>query len=109
MSRYVAERAGGAWHVRDADGAIVSQYPPGRLGAEQASAAAARLNKASQPRPGTEIRAWRTARGLSQAKLAKLLGVQWLTVQRWEAGTYTAPPFLHLALKQLEHQLDSQV
>jgi DNA-binding XRE family transcriptional regulator len=77
-------------------------YGPGSSGAAAARAGAERLNKT---RPDNEVRAWRTAHGLSQAKLAKLLGVQWLTVQRWEAGTYGVPPYLNLALKQLDQEL----
>lgn len=52
-----------------------------------------------------DLRAWRTARKLSQQRLASLLGVTWLAVQRWEAGTRKVPAFLGLALKGLESEL----
>lgn len=43
------------------------------------------------PQPGADdfagqLRAWRESSGLTQAELAQALGVQWLAVQRWEAG-----------------------
>lgn len=53
-----------------------------------------------------DLRAWRQEHGLSQRELGELLGVTWLAVQRWEAGTYRVPPFLHLALRELERGLD---
>jgi len=100
MSRYLAERGPyGVWQVRDTHGDGVVVYGPGAAGAAAARAGAERLNR---PRPGGEIRAWRTAHGLSQGALAKLLGVQWLAVQRWEAGDRQPPPYLHLALRALE-------
>jgi len=108
MSRYLAERVDGVWQVRDSvQPDLVVVYGPGSSGAAQAAAGADRLNKVNASVPGNEIRAWRTARGLSQAKLAKLLGVQWLAVQRWEAGVHKVPPYLHLALRQLDQDLSS--
>lgn len=107
MSRYVAERVAGAWQVRDTVSGQVVEYGAGASGAAAAAAGAARLNKTNASKPGNEIRAWRTAHKLTQARLAQLLGVQWLAVQRWEAGTRNAPPFLHLALKQLDRELES--
>lgn len=50
----------------------------------------------------TELRAWRKQAGLSQAGLASLLGVDVMTVSRWERGEREIPPFLHLALRALE-------
>jgi DNA-binding transcriptional regulator YiaG len=106
MSRYLAERVAGTWQVRDTvAGLVVDGYGPGSAGATAAATGAARLNKTNDSRPGNEVRAWRTAHGLSQARLAQLLGVQWLAVQRWEAGSRGVPPFLHLALKQLDQEL----
>lgn len=54
-----------------------------------------------------ELREWRLEHGLSQGDLGEMLGVTWLAVQRWEAGTYRCPPYLFLALRELERQLDS--
>jgi transcriptional regulator with XRE-family HTH domain len=50
---------------------------------------------------GSKIKQWREARDLSQEELAKLLGVDVMTVSRWERGTRTAPGFLALALETL--------
>jgi transcriptional regulator with XRE-family HTH domain len=52
-----------------------------------------------------ELRAWRRRHGLSMRELGELLGVTRLAVQRWEAGTHNIPPFLYLALRELERQL----
>ncbi len=49
-----------------------------------------------------ELKAWRRKRYLSQAALADLLGVSLNTVNRWETGASTVPPFLHLALERLD-------
>lgn len=111
MSHYVAERHAGSWRVIGADGRPVSEHGAGARGAAAASAAAERLNKPSRTAPTSgpdTIRAWRKAHALTQAQLARLLGVQWLAVQRWEAGTRTAPPYLPLALQQLERQLEDR-
>ena len=49
-----------------------------------------------------ELKEWRERNGLSQAKLAKALGVDVMTVSRWERGVREVPSFLHLALLGLE-------
>lgn len=49
-----------------------------------------------------ELKRWRTARRLTLAQLGELLGVDKQTVFRWEAGTSTVPPYLHLALSFLD-------
>jgi len=49
-----------------------------------------------------ELRSWRNQACLSQAGLAVLLGVDKMTVSRWERGVREIPPFLHLALRALE-------
>lgn len=41
---------------------------------------------------------------LSQAELARRLGVAANTVNRWEAGTRTIPPYLDLTLDGIQHQ-----
>jgi transcriptional regulator with XRE-family HTH domain len=49
-----------------------------------------------------ELRAWRDARGLTLNDLSELLGVDRQTIHRWESGRSTVPPFLNLALDQLD-------
>jgi DNA-binding XRE family transcriptional regulator len=49
-----------------------------------------------------DVASWRHTRYLTLQDLANLLGVDRQTVHRWEAGTSTVPPFLHLALDQLD-------
>ena len=51
----------------------------------------------------TELKSWRKKNGISQGKLAKVLGVTSNTVARWERGKRKKiPPFLHLALRCVE-------
>lgn len=56
----------------------------------------------------TALSTWRMLHGLSQQALANELGVAWNTVHRWEAGTRAIPPFLYLALREIERQLDDE-
>ncbi len=49
-----------------------------------------------------ELQAWRSRNSYSQSQLAKVLGVDVMTVSRWERGVCEVPPFLHLALAHLE-------
>lgn len=50
-----------------------------------------------------QLKVWRKRNGYSQVKLAKALGVNIMTVSRWERGVVkNLPPFLKLALKYLE-------
>ena len=51
-----------------------------------------------------KLRAWRTRRQLTQSGLGSQLGVNKMTVYRWEAGMRQIPPFLHLALRCLERE-----
>ena len=53
----------------------------------------------------TPLRAWRKRVGLSQLDLAARLGIDKSTVNRWEAGTRSPPPFVWLALAAVEHGL----
>jgi DNA-binding transcriptional regulator YiaG len=48
-----------------------------------------------------QIKQWRQGHELSQKQLAALLGVNELTISRWERGTQSAPYFLKLALESL--------
>lgn len=56
---------------------------------------------------GRELRTWRALQRLTLKQLAEALGVHWITVQRWETGTLRVPPYLHLALRELERQIDA--
>jgi transcriptional regulator with XRE-family HTH domain len=49
-----------------------------------------------------ELKRWRKKNDYSQGKLAKALGVEVMTVSRWERGIMRSPAFLHLALGYLE-------
>ena len=51
---------------------------------------------------GAELRQWRQLHDLTLAELADYLGVHWITVQRWEAGRIGVPPYLYLALREVE-------
>lgn len=71
-------------------------------------AAQARARAAGFTRLGLtpdELRVWRTSRCMSQGTLGELLGVTWVTVQRWETGQRGIPAFLDLALLGLDAQL----
>ena len=49
-----------------------------------------------------ELKEWRERNGLSQAKLAGVLGVDVMTVSRWERGVIGIPPFMHFTLCGIE-------
>lgn len=51
---------------------------------------------------GETLRDRRSALNLTQQELADLLGVQQNTVARWERNERAIPPYLELALKQIE-------
>jgi len=57
---------------------------------------------------GDTLRAQRKALELTQQELADKLGVTRNTVNRWEAGTMKVPPYLDLALKQIEAEQKKQ-
>lgn len=48
-----------------------------------------------------ELKAARLDKGLSQAALATILGVDVMTVSRWERALREIPPFLGLAMKSI--------
>lgn len=101
MTAYRTERHPAGWRVVDVQsGDVVSHHPANAAGAQQAAAAAAALNR--QHGPGSELRAWRRSHGLTLKQLAGVLGIGWVTLQRWETGGQSVPPYLHLALRQLE-------
>ncbi len=56
-----------------------------------------------------ELKTWRKQQGLSQESLAQLLGVDHMTISRYERQLRAIPPFLHLALRYLETQLSAAV
>jgi DNA-binding transcriptional regulator YiaG len=49
----------------------------------------------------TDIRAMRHLLGLTQRALGAALGVSYRTVQNWEAGINTPPPYVWAALRLL--------
>jgi DNA-binding transcriptional regulator YiaG len=56
------------------------------------------------PLSPAELKTLRAALALSQAALAKRLGVQPGAVVRWETGVRSPPPYLRLALERLAEQ-----
>ena len=52
-----------------------------------------------------ELKKARARLGFSQEKLAFALGVNRLSVVRWEGGLHRIPHMITLALKQLEREL----
>jgi transcriptional regulator with XRE-family HTH domain len=57
---------------------------------------------------GKDVREWREARGLSQRRLARLLGVDQVTIYRWEAGNRKPPILLERALRDVDRELQEQ-
>jgi len=49
-----------------------------------------------------QLKAWRRDRWVTQAQLSTLLDVDKATVYRWESGNSDLPPYLKLALDQLD-------
>jgi transcriptional regulator with XRE-family HTH domain len=56
-----------------------------------------------------ELREKRKALGMTQAQLAKALGVNIMTVSRWERGLRSIPPHLPLALEAIEAKQKKKV
>jgi DNA-binding transcriptional regulator YiaG len=54
---------------------------------------------------GHDLTEWRKRWGLTQIKLAQALGVDVITVSRWERGVQVPTPVLPLALEALEHRM----
>lgn len=53
-----------------------------------------------------QIRAFRAATGLSQVRFAEALGVSRRSVEDWEGGKSSPPPYLGLALAALNAGLE---
>jgi transcriptional regulator with XRE-family HTH domain len=50
-----------------------------------------------------QLKEWRKKTGFSQVRLARLLGVDVMTVSRWERGIrQSIPPYLHITLECIE-------
>jgi transcriptional regulator with XRE-family HTH domain len=56
-----------------------------------------------------ELREKRKALGMTQAQLAQSLGVNVMTVSRWERGLRSIPPHLPLALEAIEAKQKKKV
>jgi transcriptional regulator with XRE-family HTH domain len=54
-----------------------------------------------------DLRAWREQQGLGVEALAALLGVHRQAIWQWENGKRAIPPYLALALKQLERKTNA--
>jgi DNA-binding transcriptional regulator YiaG len=54
---------------------------------------------------GEELKGWRKKWGISQVKLARMLGTYNVTVCRWESGARGIPFLLPLALEALENKM----
>ncbi len=53
------------------------------------------------------FRKWREERDLSRRELAEALDVHLMALAHWEWGKRRIPPFLHLALKALDMELQN--
>jgi len=54
---------------------------------------------------GKNLVNWRKQQGLTQKQLAQVLGVDVMTISRWERGVRGIPPYIPLALETLENRL----
>ncbi len=57
---------------------------------------------------GRDLTEWRKRWALTQTKLAQALGVDVMTVSRWERGVQVPTPVLPLALEALEHRITKE-
>lgn len=53
---------------------------------------------------GAQLKKQREQIGLSQSELANALGVNKMTVSRWEREVQAPPPYVELALAELKRQ-----
>ena len=56
-----------------------------------------------------ELKEKRKVLEMTQAQLAKALGVNIMTVSRWERGLRSIPPYLSLSLEAIEAQRKKKV
>ena len=54
---------------------------------------------------GQQLALWRTYHMLTQAQLARMLGVHEITVARWECGMRKLPSHLGLSLETIQREL----
>ena len=57
---------------------------------------------------GNDLAKWRKEWGLTQRQLAQALGVDVMTISRWERGVRGIPPHIPLALEALEHRMKEE-
>jgi transcriptional regulator with XRE-family HTH domain len=57
---------------------------------------------------GDDLILWRKREGLTQRGLAQSLGVDVMTISRWERGTRGIPVLLPIALEALENRLSKE-
>jgi len=58
---------------------------------------------------GSDLKKWRQKRGITQEDLGRALGVDRVTVNRWERETRSIPSFLPLALEALESRIKRRI
>lgn len=55
-----------------------------------------------------DMKSHRTALGVTQAEMATLLGVHWITVSKWERGVNSVPPRVAEMADHLSHGARAQ-